>query len=333
MSEKVSIIIPVFNREKVLQETLNSVVEQTHPNWECLLIDDGSTDTSVQMCINQCRLDERFHFFLRNDFNNTKGPSACRNIGIEKSKGTYVIFLDSDDLLDKVCLENRLKKVKEYPDFDAWVFQMQDFDENGLGKVCTIFPENDDYSNEHILKMILRYDLPFSVTCPLWRTKAIKELGGFDESFTRLEDPDLHARAMIKGLKFQYLFQEKPDCFYRVDSSYHSRFSHPEFLENYLFSFLKFYQKYLSISHQEKGKYPFIKQELKKSLLLQFKDHLYRKPLGLLYFSKVFKFSKKHHMLTFQERSILMIMKFYVQWGLDKVSGFGYHKMRKKVFV
>lgn len=91
----VSIIIPVYNQEKFLIETLNSVVNQTHSNWECVLINDGSTDNSVTLINEYLTQDKRFHFINSEN----KGVSNARNLALQQVKGEYVLFLDGDDLI------------------------------------------------------------------------------------------------------------------------------------------------------------------------------------------------------------------------------------------
>lgn len=329
---EVSIIIPVFNREFVLQETLDSVTNQTFSDWECILVDDGSTDRSQEICKNQAQKDDRFRCYVRTDFSENKGPSACRNIGIEKAKGKYAVFLDSDDLLAETCLENRISKTHQNLNMDAWIFEMQDFDEKGFGKICNTYPTSSEYTNETFLRMILRYQNPFSVTCPLWKLESLKKINGFDESFSRLEDPDLHARAFMNDFQFEYHFNQKADCFYRVDQNYHNRFSNDDFLKNYIFSFVKFYGKYLQFYEDQRTQFPYIKEELSKSLLLLFKDHLLDQGLGKQHFKTVLSFAKKHVMLSNSTFSSLRILRFYRNMGLDKLKGSGYHRLRNKTF-
>ena len=95
----VSIIIPHFNRPALLQQAIDSVKAQTYPDWEILVVDDKS-DNRVYSDL-QTLASEKIQIFQRRD--EPKGPSACRNIGAEKAKGKYLIFLDSDDMLMLFC--------------------------------------------------------------------------------------------------------------------------------------------------------------------------------------------------------------------------------------
>jgi len=91
----VSIIIPVYNQEKYLKETLNSVINQTYSNWECILINDGSMDNSVAIINEYLTQDNRFCFINSEN----KGVSNARNLALQQVKGDYILFLDSDDLI------------------------------------------------------------------------------------------------------------------------------------------------------------------------------------------------------------------------------------------
>lgn len=90
-----SIIIPVYNSEKYLKNCLDSIVAQTYSQWECLLIDDGSTDRSSEICKNYAEQDPRFKYLRKKN----GGVADARNYGLERVQGEYVSFVDNDDLL------------------------------------------------------------------------------------------------------------------------------------------------------------------------------------------------------------------------------------------
>ena len=91
----VSIVIPVFNKEKWISQTLMSVYNQTYPNWECLIIDDGSTDKSL-VAISEFTGKHQGNWKIISRVNS--GQSPARNLGIEKASGEFIAFLDADDL-------------------------------------------------------------------------------------------------------------------------------------------------------------------------------------------------------------------------------------------
>ncbi|UVP00584.1 glycosyltransferase [Bacteroides sp. BFG-257] len=106
----VTVIIPTYNSEKYVIKTLESVRNQHYLNWEAVIVDDGSEDLTVQIIEEYIQNDSRFHFYRRNV--EKKGGNVCRNLGIEYAKGTFLLFLDADDLLAPYCLEQRVKKDK-----------------------------------------------------------------------------------------------------------------------------------------------------------------------------------------------------------------------------
>ena len=93
-SKLVSIVVPVYNSSLTISETLESVLAQTYSHWECLLIDDCSSDDSYRICSRYTKLDNRF-ILLRQPVNS--GVSAARNLGLSRVNGDYIVFLDSDD--------------------------------------------------------------------------------------------------------------------------------------------------------------------------------------------------------------------------------------------
>ncbi|WOI23094.1 glycosyltransferase family 2 protein [Nonlabens ulvanivorans] len=124
----VSIIIPVFNREALIVETLHSIKNQTYLNWECILVDDGSTDQTIEVIKSFIEKDQRFVLLKRPELEE-KGANVCRNIGMAKSSGDYLVFFDSDDLMVSTYLEKQLHNiVNNNADFS--VCKMDFFEKN-----------------------------------------------------------------------------------------------------------------------------------------------------------------------------------------------------------
>lgn len=103
----VSIIIPTFNRAHLIEETLDSVLAQTYTNWECIVVDDGSTDHTSEVMAAYCTNDSRFQYHSRPD-TYLPGGNGARNYGFELSKGEYVNWFDSDDLMMPKKLEKQV---------------------------------------------------------------------------------------------------------------------------------------------------------------------------------------------------------------------------------
>lgn len=124
MQPLVSIIIPTYNRGHLIDETLDSVLAQTYPNWECIIVDDGSTDNTDTLVADYIDKDNRFQFFKLNH----KGVSFARNYGLKKISGDYIQFLDSDDLIHedkiKIALDDIIEKGGDNNDFVISNFMM-----------------------------------------------------------------------------------------------------------------------------------------------------------------------------------------------------------------
>lgn len=106
---KISVIVPVYNAEKFLSECIKSVLNQTYKDFELLLINDGSTDNSANICKSFAENDSRIILFNKSN----EGVSKTRQFGINKSKGEYIIFIDSDDKVDTNMLYCMLNKIVE----------------------------------------------------------------------------------------------------------------------------------------------------------------------------------------------------------------------------
>ena len=120
----ISIIIPNYNKEDYILETLKSINNQSFHNWECIIVDDNSNDKSVKI-INSFIKDKN-RFSLIHKESNT-GASSCRNLGIKNSNGNYIMFLDSDDIISSNCFSNRFYQMSTNQELDFAVFPMGTF--------------------------------------------------------------------------------------------------------------------------------------------------------------------------------------------------------------
>ncbi len=116
----ISVVIPIYNTEKYLHECLQSVQDQTFTDFEVVMVNDGSTDTSADIASQFSRADSRFRLVNKpND-----GPSAARNKGIEESKGEYIVFLDSDDTLHPDALKILISALEDCPGSDIVITEV-----------------------------------------------------------------------------------------------------------------------------------------------------------------------------------------------------------------
>ena len=112
MKDHVSIIIPTFNRSSLIGATLDSILRQTYPHWECNVVDDGSSDYTMELMGFYCSLDSRINYFQR-PLSYSKGANSCRNYGFLRSKGDLIQWFDSDDLMLPHFLKTKIKALQE----------------------------------------------------------------------------------------------------------------------------------------------------------------------------------------------------------------------------
>lgn len=111
MCKKISIIIPVYNAERFLRRCLNSVLNQSYSNWECIIVDDGSKDSSPAICDEYVKTDSRFKVIHKEN----GGVSRARNTGLSLVVGEWVTFVDSDDELALDALKHFIESMERYP--------------------------------------------------------------------------------------------------------------------------------------------------------------------------------------------------------------------------
>ena len=206
----VSIIIPAFNRADFIAETLDSVYNQTYYNWECIVIDDGSVDDTVEIVERYCFLDTRFKLYQRD--RESKGAPTCRNIGLDKSKGQFIIFLDSDDLLATFCLEKRIFYIQKYSECDFLVFPSILFEKqlDDLNILWNIDSEEDD------LERFLRIDALWPISGPIYRKKTLLKVMGFKEGLLFWQDVELAIRLLLLQFKYKKFLDGDPRYLYKV---------------------------------------------------------------------------------------------------------------------
>lgn len=190
----VSIIIPSYNRAHLIGETLNSIIEQTYLNWECLVIDDGSTDETENVVNKFIKKDNRIQFHKRPK-SRLKGANSCRNYGFELSKGDYVNWFDDDDIMhqDKLFIQvNALIK----SDFHFSVCQTEIFEDNIINNLGLrhpfIYSENPFYD-------FLTMKIVWLTNPVLWRRVFLLKLEYlFDIKLQAAQEWEFHSRVLLK---------------------------------------------------------------------------------------------------------------------------------------
>lgn len=144
MKPLVSIIIPTYNRASLLRDTIESVMSQTYDNWECIIVDDNSTDSTKELVNEYGKNDSRFLFTTKPD-GIAKGASSSRNIGLQLSKGEYIQFLDSDDILASNKIEKQIAVLSGQSNFTISTCKWGKFTQ--LTDPINLFENNQDYKN------------------------------------------------------------------------------------------------------------------------------------------------------------------------------------------
>ncbi|MAM28748.1 MAG: hypothetical protein CMC13_06965 [Flavobacteriaceae bacterium] len=194
----ISIIIPTYNRAYIIEKALNSILAQTYKNWECIIVDDGSTDNTSETIQLFLEKDARFQYYERpNDVQ--KGPSGCRNYGYEKSIGEYIQWFDSDDLMHpekiKVKLEFALKNGA-----DVIVDNHSESDE--FHQIDTI--QADCFTSEDFYINFILGKRPV-ITNDVMLKRAIIKDDRFDENLWKGEEFEFYGRIFQQKLVYCFL--------------------------------------------------------------------------------------------------------------------------------
>lgn len=139
----IDIIIPNFNKAKYLDQCLSSIISQTYKNWIIYLIDDNSTDNSKELLNNFKKFNNIKIFIL----DKNKGPSHCRNLGINKSNSEYVAFMDSDDFWPEHKLERQMKSIKKFNHDFSYTDYRFFFKDNLKNTKKSFLPNSYDYKS------------------------------------------------------------------------------------------------------------------------------------------------------------------------------------------
>ena len=213
----ISIIVPIYNVEKYLRQCLDSIQDQTYQNFECLLINDGSSDNSADICREYVSKDSRFRYIEKEN----GGVSSARNLGIEHSKGEYITFIDSDDWVDSDYLEvlytalideNADISVSTYKRFhmadNCWY--VHSFQRGYEKRVFT----NQELIDEFIA--LDTFDYSYRFVCGKLVRKCLLDKIAFNEKTTLGEDMEFWLKLYLISNKIVYV--NRDSYVYRVDN-------------------------------------------------------------------------------------------------------------------
>lgn len=189
----VSIIMPTFNSERFLKETIESILNQTYTNWELLITDDGSTDNTIKIIKDYQAFEKRIHLFRLSE---NSGAAIARNNSISKANGRYIAFCDSDDTWN----DDKLDKQIGFMFNNSIYFSYSYYD---------IIDENNNY----LKKITTRYKVTYNdllITCDIGWLTAVYDVEFFGKTYMynirKRQDYTLYLRIMLKGKSKSLLF-------------------------------------------------------------------------------------------------------------------------------
>lgn len=269
----ISIIIPTYNRVSLLGETLDSVLKQTYKNWECIVVDDGSTDATDKMMKSYCENDSRFQYHQRPK-DRPKGSNACRNYGFELSKGNYIKWLDSDDLLSRELLlyQVNLLNINSDNKFTVATAKWNYFNEGIEG----IKPKIKEINKNYETGFDLLFDFGvFNTFLPphvyLMHKNIIIKSGLWNERLLINQDGEFFTRVLLNANNIVH--SEKGMAYYRYLSNRGenvSSFSNSEKAKDSILSWMLI-DTYIKIYTKEKDSIKYV-QNAKKILLRNIKE-------------------------------------------------------------
>jgi GT2 family glycosyltransferase len=204
----VTVIVTAHNEARFLRDSLISISEQTFPNFRCIVVDDGSTDSTLDVAYEFARSDDRFSVLASVV---PHGPSAARNAGITATTTPYLTFLDGDDVLLSQSLMARLCALTEDPLQGGTYSDWKSFDQDEDWRRHEDAIPASRYAVDFISA---GWDSPCIVTAPLLRTDVARACSGFDETFGSAEDMNFFARLLRGGFHLDY--SQSIDVLYRT---------------------------------------------------------------------------------------------------------------------
>lgn len=202
---KVSIIIPCYNSEKYIGESIESALNQTYKNIEVVVVNDGSTDNTENII--QSNFIDRVTYIQQPNL----GAAAARNKGISLAKGEWILTLDSDDYINPYYIEDALLLIENEK---TLITSRAFFTDKNLNLIDKIYPSGDIFNENINLKNMVKHNLV--VTTSLFSKNMWKISGGYNEYLYRAEDWEFWTNLISCGAKVKWLKEREPYFKYRT---------------------------------------------------------------------------------------------------------------------
>jgi len=210
MKPLISIVIPLYNKESSILNTIQSVISQTYTDYELIVVNDGSTDNGTKIVENYP--DTRINLINKEN----GGVCSARNRGIQEAKGEYIALMDADDLWDVKYLEEQVNMMNDFPDAAMWSIN---YAETRNGKIVRRVPTGlpDGYRGyvEHYFEMPERVSDLFHPSSTVIRREVFDKVGLFDERIKYAEDSDMWFR--VNAL-YKTAFYDRYMVSYQLDA-------------------------------------------------------------------------------------------------------------------
>lgn len=205
--------MPCYNAGKYIKEAIESVVNQTYTDWELIIIDDGSTDNSwkvIQEIVNKHIIsgDARIRGIHQSNY----GACHARNVGINIAHGEFIKFLDADDMLYPDALQSQIQQIKKLENNQIPFGDYDNIDEKGNVISSFVFTQHSLLKQDSVAFFFSEWRV--LISCPLHRTRILRDVGGFNESLMRGQEFDLHLRLALADVQWihfsgkQFMYRE-----------------------------------------------------------------------------------------------------------------------------
>ncbi len=195
----VSVIIPAYNGEKFIPQSIGSVLAQTHTDWELIVVDDGSTDGTRAVVEGFCKKDPRIKYFYEE---NSGGPARPKNLGMKHAVGEYIAYLDQDDEWLPEKLEKQIRLFERSSNIGLVGCDAALVDNKG--KVFSAYKTPEPKS---IFPYLLERDYIYSNSSVVIRREVVKKVGARDEKLKYAEDWDMWIRIAVAGYVFDFVHE------------------------------------------------------------------------------------------------------------------------------
>ena len=302
MKPLISIIVPCYNQGKYLDHSLRSVYSQSYANWECIIVNDGSTDNSESIGKTWVDKDLRFQYYCKEN----SGVSATRNYALERVNGEYIQFLDADDILDSRKLEASLSLLSVSNDENEKLvitnFRMFTVSSNDMqGPYCNLSPDLFTFDN-----LLYKWNESFSIPihCGFFEASLFENIR-FPENLTAQEDWIVWVEIFKLNVKTIFLdeslafYRQNPDSRTKIKSIYRDQMLAYEYFKTILSK-----EEYRQLSKTLISRYYIEQEEYKKRLHLVKNSNSYQ--TGLM----IKKALKKILLLSLFRKLLPFLLKF-----------------------